>query len=300
MHSTERVGGEPDEGAATIAGIGNPCDQPRVAKTADEADGAAQRGIRRDTERAGRQLLAAAFVNEQVDQQVPCRLAEELPGADDLTAEQAAALRPQCIAKSPCVVRFGAGPIASQRRALRSRYMILFVLPDNMVGSSTGDDDVIHNLNLERAPDQRELPGHRNIFRARTGVAARVVVDEQNTRRIEFERAPEQGAWIKGQNGEAAPLQLLVGDQPAGSIEKQYAQCLVGKRTHRHDEIAAKSGIERVDPPRADVGSQSLLHHVAGGAQEIAGAPAGDRLQSFGRLLQYPAETAEFLEQFRC
>lgn len=85
-----RVGRQFDKLAPAIVGIVYLHEQLCLAKLVDQPQRSAGRRGRSEAKGARCHLLALAFVNEEVDQHVPGRFAEELWRPDQLSAELAA------------------------------------------------------------------------------------------------------------------------------------------------------------------------------------------------------------------
>ena len=72
-----RVGRDLHEASAPVRRIGKPDQQPRVAKPLRKPHRAAFGYRGGDAERGHRQLFSVALVDEQVEQHIPRRLAEQ-------------------------------------------------------------------------------------------------------------------------------------------------------------------------------------------------------------------------------
>ncbi|MEQ8310599.1 MAG: hypothetical protein RIA72_07880 [Sphingopyxis sp.] len=96
---------------------------------------------------------------------------------------------------------------------------------------------MVDEFDVERPADVAQLFGHANIAVARSRITAWMIVNQQDSRRVQFERAPENGARIECQLPNRAMLHLLVGDEPARRVQKQHAKNFLGQRPHRGLEI---------------------------------------------------------------
>ena len=111
-----------------------------------------------------------------------------------------------------------------------------------------GDNDMIDEGYFERASKRAKHVGDLDIVGARRGVAARVVVDKKNARRIMLHCTPENCSRMESNLREASPLELLVGNQSPARVEKKDAQNLVGEASHRNHEIATERRVGGIDP----------------------------------------------------
>ena len=163
-------------------------------------------------------------------------------------------------------------------------------------------DQMIEDLDIERAADLLEDLGNAYVVTARLRVAARVIMDKDDGRRIMLERPAKERAGKKGEICKQPLLKLLVGDQPPLAIEEQDAQDLVRQRTHRSDEILPKLRIEGIYPHALQIASHRFGEKITRSHDEIGDTGlrhADDPQQRLGRLCHDVTETAEFDEKRR-
>nr|WP_294029594.1 hypothetical protein [Sphingopyxis sp.] len=117
---------------------------------------------------------------------------------------------------------------------------------------------MVDDLDVERPSDHFELPRRLDVFDTGAMVAARMVVDENQPRSIEFERTPEDRPGVDGKLRKRAALQNFVGEKMVPTVEKEDAKPLVGERPHRHDEIGAEPSVEGIDADTSKVARKAL------------------------------------------
>ncbi|MDP3673932.1 MAG: hypothetical protein Q8R44_02375 [Novosphingobium sp.] len=158
---------------------------------------------------------------------------------------------------------------------------------------------MIQDHDIERPADLVEPLGRSDILFARARIAARVIVDENDPRGIEFERALENCSRIDRELGERSMLELLVSEEPPRPVDEQYAQHLDRKRAHRRDQILTQLRVEGVDHLGAKVAPHPLDHHVTRTDQERhhRRVRAENAAKGFGRLRPDAAQAVEFSEQ---
>ena len=83
------IGGQPDEIASSVVAIRLPRQQSLVAKALQQPEGRRSRKSRRDTKRAGRYGFRRRLMDEEIDEHVPSRFAEQIVSADKLSAQKA-------------------------------------------------------------------------------------------------------------------------------------------------------------------------------------------------------------------
>lgn len=83
------VGRQPDEISASVVAIRLARQQPLVAKALQQSEGRRSRKARRDTKRAGRHGFRRSLMDEEIDEHVPSRFAEQAFCADKLSAQKA-------------------------------------------------------------------------------------------------------------------------------------------------------------------------------------------------------------------
>lgn len=132
-----------------------------------------------------------------------------------------------------------------------------------MMRIGSGHHDMIDDLDVERPADLIEVLCCRDIVFARRRISAWMIMDEDDAGRIMFERAAEDRPWIYCKLTQRSLLQSLVCDQSPRTVEEENAQCFVGKRAHRGDEIAPKFGTERIDCDAAKISSHGFEGGVA-------------------------------------
>ena len=160
-------------------------------------------------------------------------------------------------------------------------------------------DDMLQHLHIERLTDRGQPLGCRDIGSAGRGIAARMIVDEDDRGGVEFDRPSKYGARIEGDLSDRSMLQLFVGDQSAGGVEKENAQRLVRQRPHRGSEIFEQTPIAGVDPSARKLGAQRLRRDGAcGNDHRRDRAKLSQRAaQGFGRLGEKTAEGPMFCQQ---
>ena len=160
-------------------------------------------------------------------------------------------------------------------------------------------DDMFQHLHIERSTDRGQPLGCRDIGSAGRGIAARMIVDEDDRGGVEFDRPSKYGAWIEGDLSDRSMLQLFVGDQSAGGVEKENAQRFVRQRPHRGSEIFEQTPIAGVDPSARKLGAQRLRRDRAcGNDHRRDRAKLSQRAaQGFGRLGEKTAEGPMFCQQ---
>src|SRR3546814_12697536 len=117
--------------------------------------------------------------------------------------------------------------VRGPRRSTRSDPL----LPDAWVCRSLGDDNMVDEYDVGRPADVAQECGDANVAVARGRVTAWMIMDQQDSRRVQFERAPKNRAGIKCQLPNRAMLHLLVGDEPARRVQQQHAKNLDRKST---------------------------------------------------------------------
>ena len=116
--------------------------------------------------------------------------------------------------------------MSDELKALQARMAIL------------ADDDVIVHGNAQRFGGFDDQFGHLDIGTRRCWVAGRVIMDEDDTGGIQFERAAKYDPRMHGQLSDRPMLHLLVADHAPRTVEKQCAENFVRERAHRSLQIA--------------------------------------------------------------
>jgi hypothetical protein len=145
---------------------------------------------------------------------------------------------------------------------------------------------------IERASKRAKHVCDLNIVCTRFGVAARMIVDKNNARRIMLHCAPEDCSRMERNLRETAPLELLVGDQSTPRVEEENAQNLVGEASHRYDEIATERRVGWIDPVALEI----TVHRCKNGAprrKQKMGRAAVRAEHTRQRLMGLRPDTAE-------
>lgn len=160
---------------------------------------------------------------------------------------------------------------------------------------------MIDDLDVERPGDLFEAPGNQHILFARSRVAAWMVVNKDETRRIMLEGAAEYRPRVDRHLAQAAILQSLVRYQSPGTVEEKHPQRFVGKRPHRRDQIASQFRTERVDCDTAKIARHGLKRGIARAdyqRNDRRNVPE-DAAKRFGRCRPDPADALELLKKLR-
>ncbi|MDR7181688.1 hypothetical protein OVY29_14995 [Sphingopyxis sp. SE2] len=131
-----------------------------------------------------------------------------------------------------------------------------------------GDDNMVDEFDVERPADAPQEVGDANIAVARGRVTAWMIMDQQDSRRVQFERAPENRAGIKCQLPNRAMLHLLVGDESARRVQKQHAKNFLGQRPHRGLEIFDQFRAGGFDHATEQFGAHGFEAGLARGKQK--------------------------------
>lgn len=221
-----------DDAATSVEGVGNPAQDTCVAKLLYQSQRAAHRDARCDAQRTDREILALAFVDEEIDEHLPGRISEQFRRTYQLLPEEAAMRGDFRILQGDAVIsnpRSGSSQCERSRCWHRSRKR---VSPDDVMRVGCGHDDMIDDLDIERSADLIEMSRRDDIFLAWRRIAARVIVNEDEARCIMLQRAAENRPRIYGELAQSSLLQSLVRDQPSRIVEKQDPQRFVVERTH--------------------------------------------------------------------
>ncbi len=298
------VGRDFHETPPAVRGIGQPEQNALVDEPLGEPHRAALGDGRGDAQRRHRKPFALALVREEIEQHVPRGLAEKFGVAEQLPAKQAPADRRFDIAANALVrVALRRIPRAPQDRepgSLRGPPVGRAADVD-MPRLGRGYDDMAKKRDLERAADPFEKIGCAHILVARRGIAARMIVDDDDRGCVKFERAPENGARIDGHMRKATTLELLVGNEDMLRIEEQYAEPLVGERSHRSGQIMRQPGVVRVDPAGREIDTHRFERRVARAGDKVDDLrPGADQTgKRLGRLRPELWQAAIFVEKGR-
>ena len=130
-------------------------------------------------------------------------------------------------------------------------------------------------------------------------IAGRMVVDQDDRGRGEFQRPPDDFARIDGRVVDGSGLLDLVGDQRVLLVEEQDAELLALLEGHRRPAI-----VENLVPGRQKLPALDLAtRHARGGRRDDLqverdrGADALDLLQQRGRRAEHLSERAEPRQQ---
>src|SRR3546814_2077956 len=126
-----------------------------------------------------------------------------------------------------------------------------------------GDDKRVDEVDVERPADVEQEFGDANVAVALGRFTAWMIMDQQDSRRVQFERAPKNRAGIKCQLPNRAMLHLLVGDEPARRVQKQHAKNFLGQRAHRGLEIFDQFRAGGFDNATAQFGAYRSEEHTS-------------------------------------
>ncbi len=92
-----------------------------------------------------------------------------------------------------------------------------------------GDDDVIEQRRAHQLSRRRDLSGEREVFAARTWIAAGMVVDENERARRLAEDWPKDVACGDGATMNPSACQLALGDDAIATVDEECPQLFVRK-----------------------------------------------------------------------
>ena len=254
------------------------------------------------TQRADGHLLAFAFVDEDVDEDVPRRLVEQFRRAEQAATELAPSI--------------GAARIFQRNRMLPGRIAAVDAVTQDMrglVGTITGsgaeradtacagrgDNNVIDDFDIEREAKAHQPARGIDVALARLWISTGVIVDQNESRGAMFHGPAEDRAGIEFELPDGPAMQRLVRDQPIGCVEEENAQHLVGERAHGGHEILVELRAGGIDRLGREVGLQALEKHIPRTQQDIGDRSivTEDTRERLGRLRQDSIDAAEFFEQ---
>src|SRR3546814_15636873 len=99
---------------------------------------------------------------------------------------------------------------SSPRRSFAGGQPMVFAL---------GDDNMVDEFDVERPADVAQEFGDANVTVARGRVTAWMIMDQQDRRRVQLERAPKNRTGIKFRLPTRAMLHLLVRIEPAPRVQ---------------------------------------------------------------------------------
>ena len=179
-----------------------------------------------------------------------------------------------------------------------SRWLQQPLAPEGQL-ATIADDEVVVQHDAERAGGRLHLRRHLDIGAGRGGVAARVVVDQDDGGGAEVEAPLYHFPRVDGGVVHRAARLFLIGDQAVAGVEEQHAELL--------DRLPRHGGVEVAGQPVPVVEKGLVLHlrtqHVQrGGLGGLdgaggAGADALDLLQLLGAGGQHIGQAAETLDQ---
>ena len=125
------------------------------------------------------------------------------------------------------------------------------------------------------------LAGHGKVVRRGRGIAARVVVHQDQPHRVQFQRPPNHLARIDRRVVDGAAALRLVGLQPVAAVQEQHADLL--------DRLARQDGGQIADQ-RVPVGQHRPVQHLRPRQAQRGGL---HQLQRRGTRLAEPLDAAQ-------
>lgn len=131
---------------------------------------------------------------------------------------------------------------------------------------------MVHDGQVQHGSDPVQVRGERGVLPARGEVAARMVVDQQQSGGLDLECAEDDPAVWHGDLADRALREHVVGDHAAEQVEEDDAEALPARVGHLPDEERLQRGVVLEQPVAVDP------------ARKEVGDGVGDRVQAAQRL----------------